>query len=265
MSIKIFHDRRTKRREIDIGLIVGLVLVFLWLYHLVYRTDPMDLVQVQSDPAIKTPKTNLRAEAKQPVADIAYTREGYKQMWVYVGNETRDITSPYVSSKQWNSQNGQDHDVLTIFNSKFAGTFIDLAANDAHKYSNTYTMEQIFGWRGICIDANYYVWKSLAHRSCTVVAAAVGKEMNEKIPYKYRNAGDEAAYGGLIKEGMDNGKRTPNEGHVRTTTLNNIFEQFDLPNVVDYLSLVRYKINFRFVSLNITFVFFSLQTGRRRS
>ena len=240
----IFYAYRNREhREIDFAVIIGLFVLGGWFLYVMKKTQPMTDVSVEHVALTQRLRTLVTRPVAVPVAEPTRhegheKHSGYKQMWVYVGNETQDQQSPYVSSKHWNSQNMQDHDVLAIFDSTFGGTFIDLAANDAHKLSNTYTLETIYDWKGVCVDANYHTWKSLAHRSCTVVAAAVGQSMNEKIPFKYRNAGDEAAYGGLIKKGMDNEKRTPNEGHVRTITLNNLFEEFNLPNVVDYLSLV---------------------------
>lgn len=161
---------------------------------------------------------------------------GFKQVWVYVGNRTKGIKD-YSSHGSYHSQYDQDEHVLKIMRYKTGGTFIDLAANQAVHISNTFAMERDYDWTGLCIDANYYVWEDLARRKCTVVAAAVGKEKNEEIPFKYRNAGDEAAYGGLIKEGMKQAHRTPNEGTVLTTTLNEIYEEFALPHTIDYLSL----------------------------
>jgi len=167
---------------------------------------------------------------------LAEFPSGFKQIWVYVGNRTQGM-SDYKAHGMYHSQYEQDEHVMKIMRYKTGGTFIDLAANQAVHISNTFAMERDYDWSGVCIDANYYVWEDLARRKCTVVAAAVGREINEEIPFKYRSAGDEAAYGGLIKEGMKQEHRTANEGTVFTTTLNQIFEEFDLPHIIDYLSL----------------------------
>ena len=161
---------------------------------------------------------------------------GFKQIWVYVGNRT-DGDRSYSAHGMFHSQYDQDQSVLKIMRYKTGGTFIDLAANQAVHLSNTFALERDYGWNGWCIDANYYVWDDLAHRKCTVIGAAVGKYENEEIPFKYRAAGDEAAYGGLIKKGMKQENRTANEGTVLTTTLNTIFEEFGLDHHIDYLSM----------------------------
>ena len=161
---------------------------------------------------------------------------GFKEIWIYVGNRT-DGMKEYHTTGKYHSQYRQDKTVLKIMRYKKGGTFIDLAANQAVHISNTFAMERDYDWSGVCIDANYFVWEDLARRKCIVVAAAVGKTINEEIPFKFRSPGKEAAYAGLIKEGMSQAHRTPNEGTVFTTTLNTIFEEFNLPRRIDYLSL----------------------------
>ena len=163
--------------------------------------------------------------------------DGFKQMWVYVGNRTKG-DKDYKAHGKLHSQFKQDEHILKIFRYKTKGTFIDLAANEPVDISNTFALERDYDWTGWCIDANYYVWQNLAHRKCTVIGAAVGGKINEEIPFKYRHPGPEAAYAGLIKKGMKQAQRTPNEGTVFTTTLNQIFEEFRLPFMIDYLSLV---------------------------
>jgi len=167
---------------------------------------------------------------------------GFKQIWIHVGNRTQG-DSDYSAHGKLHSQYQQDEDVLKIMRYKTGGTFLDLAANQPVEISNTFAMERDYEWNGWCIDANYYVWAGLATRKCTVIGAAVGMIENEEIPFKFRNAGSEAAYGGLIKEGMKQANRTPNEGTVFTTTLNTIFEEFDLPHLIDYASIVSIKKN----------------------
>ena len=48
--------------------------------------------------------------------------------------------------KKWFSQHGQDVAIAKVFQFKKNGYFVDLAANDAVWASNTFAMEQNFGW-----------------------------------------------------------------------------------------------------------------------
>jgi len=194
---------------------VGIVLVLLggtgWFYN--------------QDQAIRA---NLRGNEAFPT--------GYKTIQVYVGNRTKKEKAYLLSSKgTFHSQHRQDRYVIKLFQGKREGTFIDLAANQAYKLSNTFALERDFNWNGLCVDANYNVWSELATRKCTVVAAAAGKYMDEEIPFRFRVKA-ESVYAGLIKPGMKMEGRSPDQGTVFTVTINNLFEHFDLPDVIDYFS-----------------------------
>ena len=75
---------------------------------------------------------------------------------------------------------------MDVLGGKRGGYFLDLAAHDAMHLSNTYSLEAMFGWGGLCVEANYmnYLW-GLAHRRCTVVAAAVWKDTNVQLPFVF--------------------------------------------------------------------------------
>ena len=66
----------------------------------------------------------------------------------------------------------------TLHGFKTGGYFIDLAANDAVTLSNSYTLEQQYGWKGLCVEPNpEYHTRLLQIRSCEVIAVAVsGRE-----------------------------------------------------------------------------------------
>merc|ERR1719433_2070174 len=51
------------------------------------------------------------------------------------------------------SQVGQDMLVQSLLRCKRNGFFVDLAANDAVKLSNTLMLERDFQWNGICVEA----------------------------------------------------------------------------------------------------------------
>jgi hypothetical protein len=90
-----------------------------------------------------------RGRMRPPSADSA---ENGDWVWtaVFRGNATRP---PHLAA-QWTSQVGQDRTIADIFDGKRGGFFLDLAANDATFLSNTLMLEQSFGWRGICVEAN---------------------------------------------------------------------------------------------------------------
>jgi hypothetical protein len=137
----------------------------------------------------------------------------------------------------WFSQAAQDELVMALLGGKTNGTFLDLAANDATYFSNTYALERYHHWKGICIEPNPMYWSGLIeYRTCTVVAAVIGRERDEVVPFRYE-AGD---HGGIAGDGFDNGVRWRHPSHSRnqsTVPLLEIMQRFHMPHDIDYLSL----------------------------
>ena len=79
-------------------------------------------------------------------------RAGWVSVDIYDG-AARDLKI----KERWTSQFGQDRTIAEIFALRTAprrGFFVELAANDAVFLSNSLTLEQEFGWAGLCIEAN---------------------------------------------------------------------------------------------------------------
>ena len=113
-----------------------------------------------------------------PVEEIQ-DQNGWKSIHVFYGNQSHAIdesTIPeeYFHSNRWFSQFRQDEVVARLLKGKRNGFYIDLAANDAIRISNTYALEKYFGWKGLCLEPNPVYWSGLAYRNCEVVAAVVG-------------------------------------------------------------------------------------------
>lgn len=147
-------------------------------------------------------------------------------MWtaIYRGNASRP---PHLAA-QWTSQVGQDRTIVDIFGGKRGGFFLDLAANDAAYLSNTLTLEQEYGWRGICVEANPAYARSFAGRSCRLAQAVVGPRDNERVRFVF-----EEVYGGV--EGFD--QREKNGTELLTVSVARLLDDFGAPAVIDYLSL----------------------------
>src|SRR5215472_7304519 len=73
------------------------------------------------------------------------------------------------------SQVGQDLWVFgEVFNEQRNGFFLDIGAGDGVDLSNTYILENRYGWRGICIEANPDAFEVLRkNRCCQCVNACV--------------------------------------------------------------------------------------------
>ena len=137
----------------------------------------------------------------------------------------------------WNSQSGQDRTVHALMPSDGMGNrhrfFIDLAANEWRRNSNTRALERDYNWEGLCIEANPSLHASLlSQRNCTVVGAAVAST-EEKVRFTPRGV-----YGGIVGKGMRNSKAHDEDViEMRTVPFWRILEQTKAPKTIDYMSL----------------------------
>jgi hypothetical protein len=145
------------------------------------RSSNIELVPVKTSPQIvvTSPQT-------------VENNQGWKTIEVFVGN-TQDT-----KTGKWFSQVKQDSLIIGLLRNKRQGFFIDLAANEARKLSNTYALERSFGWEGLCIEPNPEYWFDLSRfRTCKIVAAVVGRDRMEEIKFNYRGV-----YGGITRDGF---------------------------------------------------------------
>mmetsp|Transcript_13726 Transcript_13726/g.22715 ORF Transcript_13726/g.22715 Transcript_13726/m.22715 type:complete len:327 (-) Transcript_13726:2895-3875(-) len=167
---------------------------------------------------------------------------GWKSVNVFFGDSKhiRDyssISKDYFEQVQWYSQARQDEVVAALLQNKKGGYFIDLASNDPVKISNTYALETKLGWRGLCMEPNPLYWAGLSYRTCDIVGAVVGSNRMEEIQFRFPNR--VGPQGGIVGDKFDN-KEASKFGEDKpryTVTLLEIFERFQTPSVIDYLSL----------------------------
>ena len=124
--------------------------------------------------------------------------------------------------------------MASILGYKRNGYFIDLAANDAVRLSNTRALERDYGWSGICIEPNpRYHDRHQAVRTCRLLKFAVA---DTESNFQFRDSGE---VGGLISKSTDN--KPDQQGStfpVRTVPFKRILSRFhDIPRRIDCLSL----------------------------
>lgn len=169
--------------------------------------------------------------------------EGWNTLHVFYGNtshitQASQIPNDVFTKKKWFSQLQQDELVSRLLRGKRNGFFVDLAANDAVRISNTYALETHYKWRGLCLEANPVYWSSLAYRPrCQTIAAVVGRTMMQEVSFRFPNRA--APQGGIVGGQFDNQESSRyGEDQLRyTVTLSHIFDRFQVPTVMDYLSL----------------------------
>ena len=157
--------------------------------------------------------------------------DGWHAIHVFYGERSGLGADPKQKSY---AQVHQDEVVLDLLGT--SGFFIDLAANDALDLTNTLALERYEGWNGLCIEPNPVYWYGLSHRKCTVVGALMGDHV-EKVNVKFRGV-----FGGIVgkmDDKMANRKKEPQAQVEKryTAPLKDALERFNVPRVIDYMSL----------------------------
>jgi len=133
---------------------------------------------------------------------------------------------------QEHSQVGQDWLVASLLGCMRTGFFLDLAANDAVRLSNTLMLERDFGWDGICVEANPQYLPSLVKRRCTVVLAAVGSPKGKSVTFALRGV-----LGGIVGNNTDNKKNDGESVTFRLEPLAELLSHVGAPRIINYFSL----------------------------
>lgn len=231
------------------GILIGFVASSL-LHFLAGSTKLEDVMgrsngsQVGYEPMFTV--RHLQGERHLPESHPTTTKaddSGWKDLHVFYGNaahlkDTTFLPTPYFQSHKWFSQFRQDEIVSHLLGGKRGGYFIDLAANDAVRISNTYALETHFDWNGLCLEPNPVYWSGLSYRKCHVVAAVIGHNKMEEISFRFPK--HKGPMGGIIGDQFDNKANGRNRNEVTpryTVTLLEIFERFHVPSIIDYLSL----------------------------
>jgi FkbM family methyltransferase len=137
------------------------------------------------------------------------------------------------------SQKGQDAWVLRVLRFKRNGFFVDLAATDGRTHSNSYVLERLFRWRGICIEPNPRYHDALRSRCCHVEHSVIDST-DGVVPFRV----DNGFLGGIVADDTDNSPAIRGEQMAAATILDlparpliHVLDQHHAPRVIDYLSL----------------------------
>jgi FkbM family methyltransferase len=138
-------------------------------------------------------------------------------------------------------QKGQDKWVIfTVLPFKRKGFFLDLAAADGVTDNNTYALEKLFGWNGICIEPNPTFLQKLKRTRNCIIDNSVVSDKNEKVSFRI----DNGQLGGIVAEDTDNNMKVRSEQlldakiiTLDALLLTEILDNYNAPKVIDYFSL----------------------------
>jgi len=117
------------------------------------------------------------------------------------------------------SQVGQDLWALEVLKNKKNGFFIDIGAHNGVFFSNTYMFEKEYEWNGLAIEADPVLFESLKkNRNCICINKAITNYNGKcKFDGKICNSNSSIEVDGI--------------------TLSELFKQYNVPKVIDYISL----------------------------
>jgi FkbM family methyltransferase len=133
----------------------------------------------------------------------------------------------------------QDLLVLFLLDEKRDGYFVECGAMDGIKFSNTFLLENKFGWRGIIAEPARCWHRTLSlNRSCLVDHRCVWSKSGETLQF---NETPEAEYSTIdALSGLDSHTKRRRDGKryaVKTISLCDLLLAHDAPISIDYLSI----------------------------
>lgn len=142
--------------------------------------------------------------------------------------------------KQSYSQIGQDIEVLNFYKNIRNGFFIEIGASDGINLSNTYLLETEYNWKGICVEPlpNKINILKINRPNSICIEKAVYNESNLSLKFDIANNCDLLSG---ISDNINRHKEIVDQNktiiYVETISLNDILEQNNAPNFINYMSL----------------------------
>lgn len=137
------------------------------------------------------------------------------------------------------SQNGQDLFALLINDFKFEGYFIEIGATNGVALSNTYLLENKFNWTGLLVEPAK-IWHNdlFVNRKCHISTKCVHDTSGDEVIFNETKKRSLSTIDSYSKNDAWGSSRVSGKKYkVETITLNDLIEQFKLPEVIDFLSI----------------------------
>jgi FkbM family methyltransferase len=138
------------------------------------------------------------------------------------------------------SQLGQDLKVISHYNNKNNGFFIEIGASDGIELSNTYLLETRYNWKGICCEPIPDKFEKLVKNRPNSICCnkALYNQSDLIVEFDIANTYDLLSgiskYIDVHKSIVDSNKTTI---QVETITLMDILDKYNAPLFIEYMSL----------------------------
>ena len=137
------------------------------------------------------------------------------------------------------SQLFQDLLALYLMREKSNGYFVEFGAADGIFLSNTYLLEKNFNWTGIvCEPAKSWESSLRANRSSIIDYRCVFHASGLKLPFLDVDNNELSTLQSYSQSDLHASNRTSGDQYlVETISLEDLLDQHDAPNVIDYISI----------------------------
>lgn len=133
------------------------------------------------------------------------------------------------------SQLRQDIFALAQVDFKENGFFVEFGATDGIGLSNSWLLENKFGWQGILAEPGRNWHTELqANRKCKIDTRCVWSESGGEIGFTTTPKGEQSAITSFVKPS----RKLRGESYlVSTVSLNDLLEEHQAPSLIDYISI----------------------------
>ncbi|WP_332863676.1 FkbM family methyltransferase [Pannus brasiliensis] len=138
------------------------------------------------------------------------------------------------------SQQGQDYWVINeVFHGKRNGYFVEIGSADGISINNTYLLEKVYGWTGICVEPNPEYFALLQKvRTATCFNVCVDRDFG-KVEFVL-----DKLHGGILESHHYNQSVSGQTRALAERTISleaiplvDLLKQANAPRVIDYLSI----------------------------
>ena len=170
-----------------------------------------------------------------------------QQLYMLAGNEesSLDLSDTEALKKallaQSPSQLGQDIWALEQHSYKRNGFFVEFGATDGVLLSNTYVLEKLFGWKGLCAEPNpKYFEKLQTNRQCVVSNSCISANTGEEVEFIFADE-----YGGIASYATADSHANKRNAYanefgkatLQTISLHDFLVKHNAPRKIDFVSI----------------------------
>lgn len=170
---------------------------------------------------------------------IRLNRPEFQQMWAQ--DEIRFLSYAFALRERSKSQIMQDLWVCFELGEKRDGFFVEFGATNGLTNSNTWLLENAFGWRGLLAEPNpFWHAKLTANRRAVIDHRCVSSTSGDLIPFLLTDESDPELSGIAHFADGDHFAATRSRGKqidVTSVTLSDFLRDHDAPREIDYISI----------------------------